>query len=83
MGDDEIELLEVDAVLLADADGHDEDGEDVLAAAFETRARLVVVHGRSEEALDRRLVQLLRERLSDRVAVGVEEVDQPGHTDRG
>jgi hypothetical protein len=78
-GRDDVDLLVVDPVLLADCDRQQEDSEEVVVVTFEPRPRLVVVHGRLEQLFERALVDLGGECLRHLPFSGVEEIDPFGH----
>ena len=75
---DEVDLLVEDAILVADADRHDEDAEDVAHVRLDPRARLVVVACGLEQMHERTLVDLRRQRVVKLLLVGVEQVDPLG-----
>ena len=79
---DHVDLLVEDAILLADADRHEEDPEDVVVVALQPRARLVVMARRSQQLLERAFVDLAPERRSKLGLRGVEQVDPLGHAPR-
>ncbi len=81
VGDHDVDLLVVDAVLLGNRAGEQEDAEDVVAVALHRRPRLVVVPRVSQDQLERRFLELPRRLRSKLVLIGIEEVDPGrGHT---
>ena len=77
-GRDEVDLLVEDAILVPDADGHEEDAEDVALVRLDPRARLVVVARGLEQVSERALVDLRGQRRAKLRLVGVEQVDPLG-----
>ena len=64
MREDEVDLLVVDAVLVADGDGDEEDAEDVVAVALRASAAARPrAAGGASSRVDRRLLELVRRLL--------------------
>ena len=75
LGEDQVDLLVVHAVLGYDLDRHEEDPEDVAAVALELRPGFVVVPGRREEIFHGQVMDRMREGSANRLLVGVEQID--------
>ena len=74
---DEVDLLVVDAILVGDGHGHEEDAEDVRAVRDDPRPRLVrMVVPRGQRPQSTR-VEILRQVLPQLLLVGVDQVDPP------
>jgi len=73
--DHEVDLLIEDVVLVGHRHGDEEDAEDVVAVSLERRSRLVLVLGRRKQALDRRVLELLRRLVAHLLGARIEEVD--------
>ncbi len=76
---DQIELLVVDAILLANGDRHEKDAEHVGVLALEPRPGLVVQERRPHQLRHRTLVDLFPEGVAELVLGGIEQVDPLGH----
>ena len=74
---DEVDLLVVDAILVGDGDGEEEDAEDVVAVRLDPRPRLVVVHVRREQRFERGRVNAPGRCLRSSSSVGSTQVDPP------
>ena len=76
---DEVDLLVVDAILVRDGDGAQEDSEDVVALPFEPGPRLVPLARGRHEALERLVVNRLGEAVAETLLGWIEQVYPGGH----
>ena len=82
MGEDEVDLLVIDAVLLGHGDGDEEDAEDIVAVSLEGGSRLILVLRWREQPFERGLLELTRSLRAQLLGTRVEQVD-PGRGHRG
>ena len=79
VGQDDVDLLVEDPVLLGNRDRHEDDAEDVVALAFDRRPRLVLVLCGLEQPLDGTRMELLSEPPLELGFVRIDEVDPLAH----
>jgi hypothetical protein len=75
LGQDEVDLLVVDAILFRNRDRAEEDAEDIVAVALEGRPRIVLVGGRARQPVERAGVQVHRQLFPQLGRVWVDEID--------